>query len=175
MTEPPGPSPDRRYSLYDYTINDWTSILELAQKWEFREVKQLAIRELEMQEIPIIERIALYQKYDVDTERLVRYYAELCQSPHAPTDEDSEAIGLKTTVLIFRARERLRAQLSDKGLSPLPVGVDIEDVRRIIANLVAPVIPANKVNEGRKSDQGPLTLYSDILTGDEMFSDAFPV
>jgi len=138
LTDPWGPSPSRKYSLYDYTVKDWTSILELAQKWEFREVKNLAIRELETQEIPIMERIALYQKYDVDSGHLVRYYAELCQSPQALTDEDAATIGLKTAVLIFRARERLRAQPSDDGNSPLPAGLDIEDVRRTIANLVAP-------------------------------------
>ena len=85
-----------------------------------------------------MERIALYQKYAVDSDLLVRYYMELCRRPQTLTEEDSEAIGLKTAVLIFRARERLRAQPSDEGNSPLPAGLEIEDVRRTILNLVAP-------------------------------------
>ncbi|KAJ7725671.1 hypothetical protein DFH07DRAFT_251958 [Mycena maculata] len=50
-----------KYSLYDASVEDWSTILELAERWEFAEVKNLAVRELEKKdELPDIDRIVLY-------------------------------------------------------------------------------------------------------------------
>ncbi|KAG5645404.1 hypothetical protein DXG03_006228 [Asterophora parasitica] len=126
-----------RYSLYDWSSDDWTCILELAVKWEFPEVKNLAVRELEKQEdMSVITRIALYQKFQVDHALLVPLYGTLCSRPDALDDDESRLIGRKTTVLVFRARERLRAQSSDGGKSPLPAGLEREDVERTILTLL---------------------------------------
>ncbi|KAG6843982.1 hypothetical protein H0H87_010962, partial [Tephrocybe sp. NHM501043] len=117
-----------RYSLFEWTVQQWTNILELTQKWEFQEVHNLAIRELEKHtQIPVVERIGLYQRFNVDQELLVNLYGQLCSRPRAPTSEECEALGMKTTVLIFQARELLRARPSSGGMSPLPDGLGINE------------------------------------------------
>lgn len=120
--------PARTYSLYDLSVSDWTCVLSLAHNWEFKEVKKLAIRELQKQELGVIERIALYQTYDVDPTYLVPLYAIMCSRDEPPNDEEADALGSKTAIRVYRARERLRAQPSDGGRSPLPEGMGINQV-----------------------------------------------
>ncbi|KAG5341507.1 hypothetical protein C0989_009868 [Termitomyces sp. Mn162] len=143
----------RKYSLFDWTVADWTIVLELTQQWEFNEVRNLAIRELDkLTEIPLIERIALYQRFKVDQDLLLPLYGKLCSRPEALNEEESEAIGMKTTVLIFRAREHLRAQASDSGMSPLPSGLDVSDVHHTLRKLLdtTPISPTDQA--GKKTD-----------------------
>lgn len=125
-----------RYTLYDWDTEDWTTLLALAVKWEFSEVKDLAIRELDHKDLPLLPRIVLYQRFSVNSARLIPLYAELCSRPDALNEQDAEALGLKTTVLIFRARERLRALPSNEGKSPLPAGLEEHDVHRTINSLL---------------------------------------
>ncbi|GLB37344.1 putative BTB/POZ domain containing protein [Lyophyllum shimeji] len=125
-----------RYTLYDWTTEDWTSVLELAHKWQFDEVKKLAIRELEKLTIPLLPRILLYQRFEIDHALLVPLYADLCSRSEALDEGEATALGIKTTVLIFSARERLRAQPSDGGRSPLPAGLEKEDVHNAIRSLL---------------------------------------
>jgi hypothetical protein len=140
--------PFRKYTLYEYNVDDWTNILALAQKWEFKEVKDLAIRELEKMDIPILKRIALYQQFKVQVQVLIKYYTDLCCSPEALTYEASRVIGLEAAVLIFRARELIRAQPSDGGRSPMPAGLDQEDVYRTLKSLLEP--PASPESSSSK-------------------------
>ncbi|KAG6873146.1 hypothetical protein C0992_008991 [Termitomyces sp. T32_za158] len=148
-----------KYSLFDWTVEDWTTILELSQKWKFGEVRNLAIRELGKLTIPLIERITLYQRFEVDQDLLIPLYGTLCSRPEALDEEESEAIGMKTTVLIFRAREHLRAQPSNGGMSPLPSQLNVSDVHNILRNLLdaSPVSPTKQAGK-RKC----LSLYPDL-------------
>ncbi|KAG6893515.1 hypothetical protein C0992_009699, partial [Termitomyces sp. T32_za158] len=147
-----------KYSLFDWTVEDWTTILELSQKWDFGEVRNLAIRELEKLTIPLIERITLYQRFKVDRDLLIPLYGILCRRPEALNEEESEAIGMKTTVLIFRVREQLRAQPSNGGMSPLPSQVDDTHIHHILRSLLdaSPVSPTNQadlLNKGKQADR----------------------
>ncbi|KAG6857751.1 hypothetical protein H0H87_004167 [Tephrocybe sp. NHM501043] len=133
-----------KYSLFDWTVEEWISVLELTQKWEFREVHNLAIRELEKQtQIPLIERIVLYQRFDVDQNLLVPLYGQLCSRPEALSNDECEALGMNATVLIFRTRESLRARPSDGGMSPLPAGLEDADIHRTLKNLLAGTTPSS--------------------------------
>lgn len=126
--------PPRTYSPYDAPIRDWGRVLDLAHKWSFQEVKHLALRELEKLTIPIIARICLYEKYEVDLNLLVPLYAKLCSRDTILTLQETEALGLKTSHIIFLGRERLRAQTPDR--SPLPPGADEESVKVTIEILL---------------------------------------
>jgi hypothetical protein len=95
-------------------------ILSLAHKWGFKEVKDLAVRELQAKTMDTIDRIILYQQYDVDANYLVPLYATLCAQDEPPSFEDSCKLGVATTITIFHARESLRANPADGGKSPLP-------------------------------------------------------
>ncbi|KAG6861055.1 hypothetical protein C0995_004556 [Termitomyces sp. Mi166 len=133
-----------KFSVYDWPREDWMTILELSQRWGFSEVHNLAIRELDKINIPLISRIVLYQRFELDQNHLLPWYAELCKRPRALNNEESEAIGLATAVLIFKARECLWARSSDGDTSPLPNGLQDDDVHAILVTLLgggAPPIP----------------------------------
>jgi hypothetical protein len=119
----------RKYSLYDADIETWKSILDLANKLEFKQVKELAIRELHMKkDLPLVEKMALYQHHQVDPRHLVPLFAELCSRDTPLTLEESKILGPESTHLVYSTRELLRAQDSDGGRSPLPPGLGEKEV-----------------------------------------------
>ncbi|PPQ64174.1 hypothetical protein CVT24_008548 [Panaeolus cyanescens] len=122
-----------RYSLYDgVSIEDWRTILNLADKWSFAEVKELAVRELHKTELDLVQKMALYEKYKVDPKHLVPLYAELCQRDTPLTFEESTILGLKASHLVAVTREKLRSLPSNGGKSPLPEGLELQDVFRAV-------------------------------------------
>lgn len=124
----------RVYSVYTATLPEWKGILKLANEYEFPEVKRLAIRELEEFDIPIAERMVLYQTHAVDPVYLVPLYVKLCMRDEGPSDEETEIMGMKTSLIIFRARERLRFRpLPGKNTS---LAHDENDVTRTIHSLL---------------------------------------
>jgi hypothetical protein len=101
---------DRKYSIYDASIDEWTSILKLAHKWDFIEVKELAIRGLEsLHDIPALQKVALYQTYEVDRNLLQAAYTALTVRDEPITTEEGRELGLETALLIAQARETARA------------------------------------------------------------------
>jgi len=126
------------YSLYEADIKDYIRILELAHMWSFVEVKAFALRELEKKEegLDVVQRIVHYRKNQIDEKHILRHYASLCARDTALTLEECRILGLETTCLISAARERLRAAPSDGGTSPLPQGIEPEDVARALSDLL---------------------------------------
>jgi len=152
-----------KFSVFDYTTADWKHVLQLSHQWGFPEVKNLAVRQLEkVTDLRLPTRISIYQQFDIDRDILLHYYEELCRSPFPLTLEESRDIGLETSVMIFHARERLRAQPSDDGGSPLPVGRDSpEDVRSTIVELLdSHKVPSSATN-------GPARKKSTTVNGSE--------
>ena len=108
--------------------------MKLAYDYKFPEVKRLAIRELEIFDIPIAERIVLYQNHSVEPVFLVPLYVKFCMRDEGPTDEETTVMGIKTSLIIFRARERLRFQpLSGSKDRSSP---DENDITRTIYSLL---------------------------------------
>ncbi|KAF8891866.1 hypothetical protein BD779DRAFT_1513570 [Infundibulicybe gibba] len=137
------------YDIYNASLEDWSVILRLANQWKFKEVKNLAVRQIERLEMTEIERIVLYQAQDVDPTLLIPLYSKLCSSPQPLTDDEVDALGLKTASMIFRARERLRAKASDGGKSPLPNDLKQErifDTIRELAGIPPPTKDKTKLN-----------------------------
>lgn len=119
--------------MYDASIEKWKTLLDIAHKLEFKEVKELAVRQLHLKEdLPLVEKMALYQYHQVDPRHLVPLFAELCARDTHLTLEESKILGPEATVLVYSTRERLRAQPSDEGRSPLPSGLEEQDVFRVI-------------------------------------------
>ena len=125
----------RRYSLYQKSVEEWRIILNLADKFVFPEVKDLGVRELQKKskaELPLIDKMALYEKYKVDPRHLVPLYAELCERDEPLTLSEAKILGLEATLLVSNAREKLRAIPSGEGRSPLPEGMETGDVFRAV-------------------------------------------
>ena len=101
----------RTYSNYTATINEWITILKLACEYDFVQVKQLAIQGLEEMDLSVVERLCIYQLYSVGPSHIVPLLSSLCLRNEGPTDEETDQLGIKTSLVIFRARESLRSHL----------------------------------------------------------------
>ncbi|KAH8829561.1 hypothetical protein DL96DRAFT_1598637 [Flagelloscypha sp. PMI_526] len=107
------------YWLYEATQDQWIAILGLAHEWAFETVKQLAVRELAQLDIELIERINVYQTYEVDEEIIFPYYIELCERDEPLTFQESQLLG--------PPRERLRAaNIDEDGRTTIVEGRDVE-------------------------------------------------
>jgi len=136
------------YSIYDAKISDWAIILDLAVRWEFPEIKNFAVRELEKQEMPVSKRIKLYHANKVDRNILIPWYAALCEREDHLTLEEGEDIGMETLVLIARGRGEARASRLASGLrSPLTPTIRGEELNEVIRELfqIAPASSSNPI------------------------------
>ena len=80
------------------TVSEWTSILDLAVKWDFESIKTLAIKEL----APIassIDKIILGRKYHV-TEWLSEAYRDICLRQEPLTNEEGMRLGMEDVTKI---------------------------------------------------------------------------
>jgi hypothetical protein len=111
----------RKYSLYDATIEEWTSILKLAHQWDFIGVKALALRELEQLKIPALQKIVIYHSYAIDRRLLQAAYTAFAIRDEPITLEEGQELGLETALQLARAREVVRA--------PATTGMKIKDAR----------------------------------------------
>ena len=62
----------------------------------------------------LVDRIGLYQQYGVSEEIIYPHYAALCARAQAITLEETEILGIPTTLMIFLIRERLLSQSSGR-------------------------------------------------------------
>jgi hypothetical protein len=102
----------RKYSLYDATVEEWTSILKLAHNWDFTGVKELALRELEQLVIPPLQKIVIYHSYGIDRRLLLAAYTAFAVRDEPITLEEGQELGLETAIHLARAREFVRAPAS---------------------------------------------------------------
>ncbi|KAG6887491.1 hypothetical protein C0995_014908 [Termitomyces sp. Mi166 len=136
-----------RYSLYKTTVDDWKVILHLAHKWEFAEVKKLVVRELEKLRMSDVDRIATYQKHEVDKNYLIPRYAALCEREQPLTLEEGMQLGMETTLMIARAREYARSNPSaDGSRSPTTASIR-EDEMHSLVRLLFEIRPPAEAND----------------------------
>ncbi|KAF5381162.1 hypothetical protein D9757_009406 [Collybiopsis confluens] len=131
-----------KYYFYDLErpLEEWSAILKLSNLWGFENAKDLAINELEKLEIPLVDRIVLYQDHDVDSALRVPLYVELAAREATLDHDESARLGFRTAIVIFQARERLRS-LATGGMSPLPDDVGHEAAQEVITTLFAALPP----------------------------------
>jgi hypothetical protein len=98
-----------KYSIYNASIEEWTSILKLAHQWDFIEVKELAIRGLQALPIPALQKIVLYQTYGVDRNLLQAAFTTLIIRDEPIAIEEGRELGLETAMQVTLARETARA------------------------------------------------------------------
>ena len=79
------------------TLDEWTSVLALATKWEFDAHRALAI-----------DRIVLARTYDIPNWLDEEYY-RLCVREEALTLEEGRRLGMEDVILLAELRQRVRA------------------------------------------------------------------
>ena len=83
-----------------------------------------------------IDRIVLYNKYDIDKKILVPRYAALCSRELTLTYDEGLKLGMETALLIARARECARCKATDSGArTPLPDDFKADDMKSLITDL----------------------------------------
>jgi len=133
-----------KYSIYDATTEEWTSILKLSHQWDLIEVKALAIRELENLQIPALQKIVIYQKYAVDRKYLQAAFTALAVRDEPITIEEGRELGLETALQVARAREAARAPVfsgkrSGNPRSPVNIaGAELDALMRETFQLSPP-------------------------------------
>ncbi|KAI0316104.1 hypothetical protein OF83DRAFT_1084502 [Amylostereum chailletii] len=145
------------------TLEDWTGVLRLADKWAFPSIRQLAIKEVGAIAGPV-DKLALGHEYDVD-KWLVPSYTALCERREPLTLDEALRLGMEDVVFVTRIRESLRpvasmpAQLAirtlvERGLglqgfqSPYPVGSEAAALAPTRGVTVAGMTPAG-LNENQ--------------------------
>jgi len=97
------------------TVEEWTSILHLATRWEFDSIRHLAIHKLEGLTISPVDKIVLSRQFNINTPWTLTAYTDICQRPDTLTVFEARALGLETAMRIYQLREKLRG-----GNSRLP-------------------------------------------------------
>ncbi|OSC98445.1 hypothetical protein PYCCODRAFT_1001730 [Trametes coccinea BRFM310] len=92
------------------TIDEWRSILSLATRWEFNDVRELAIRELQVLDMSPIDRICLAQEFDITGRWALSAYIALCERPEPLSLDEAARLGLDVSIRIAQLREQLRAR-----------------------------------------------------------------
>ena len=154
----------RTFSVYDTTIKEWTSILDLANRWGFAQMTALAVRELEKMEMPDVDRIVLYHKYSIDRMILVPRYAALCARDRSISVEEGEKLGMETALMIGHARERARSKMSG-GPAAMHERFDDAHVAQLVTDLFVP--KKTKVSQPKDAKVGEEIQPS----GEFVFSD----
>jgi len=85
------------------TVEDWTSILGLAAKWNFQSIKGLAIKQL----APItssVDKVVLGRRHSI-TEWLSDAYSAICERRDALTLEEGIRLGMEDVIKIAAVRQ----------------------------------------------------------------------
>jgi hypothetical protein len=156
----------------------------LANRWDFAEVKALAVRELEKITMLDTDRIVLYHTYAVDKNILIPSYAALCARDYPLTNEEGRKLGIETALLISRARECARCKRTDSGASsPLPSDFKDDDMHSLITDLfelqenTVPLSNSNGLPNGHFASTAPppaapgMPFETIRLAGVQMFSE----
>ncbi|KAG6813760.1 hypothetical protein H0H92_007712 [Tricholoma furcatifolium] len=89
------------------TAQDWTSVLDLATRWQFKDIRELSIKELGKFEIDPIEKIELQQKYQVKRQWAWSAFNALCSRPNGLDVVEGRRLGVETIINISAVREKL--------------------------------------------------------------------
>ncbi|KAG9312168.1 hypothetical protein JVU11DRAFT_7459 [Chiua virens] len=158
-------SPDSPYTIRDVTSDEfaqlvwvwynpgysfsrkgkehWLTVLRLATKWEFPEIRNLAIRQLERLDIEPVEKVFIYKCYDVSSELLLPSYVSLCRRKSLPSPEEGRILTMETILRLASAREQVVLAAAERGCATPATATAPED---IVVAVVA--------------EQFALTLYS---------------
>ncbi|RDX44226.1 hypothetical protein OH76DRAFT_1111592 [Lentinus brumalis] len=94
------------------TIEEWTSILSLATRWEFNDIRDLAIRQLQtLHGVSPVDKVILAREYEISGRWVLSAYMALCERPEPLSIPEASRLGLETSMRIAQLREQLRASL----------------------------------------------------------------
>ncbi|KAG2347417.1 hypothetical protein BDR05DRAFT_861539, partial [Suillus weaverae] len=135
-----------KYSLYEAPLETWLSILRLANRWSFCNVKELTVRELEKIQIEPVDKIAIYHEYSINKLFLIPAYIAVCKRDKPLTFAEGMQLGMETVLRVADARERARQRAAESGIRS-PTFDDFEDsdmesmIREVFGIMSRPTSP----------------------------------
>lgn len=115
-----------KYSLYEAHLDVWLSILRLATRWGFNNVKELTVRELEKLDIECVDKISIYHEHNISKLYLIPSYVTIVKRDKPLTFTEGVKLGMETVLRVADARERARQRASESGVRT-PSFDDFED------------------------------------------------
>lgn len=110
----------RKYSVYEASIEEWTSILRLAHLWQCDEVRDLVFRELDKLDVPHVERVLLTTRYDARAEWREKAIEDLAGRQESLSLDDGKQLGIELTVRVAELREQRIRERIQRGFSYSP-------------------------------------------------------
>lgn len=89
------------------SATEWIAILDLSTRWEFDDIRRLAIKQLAGHTIEPVQKIVLEHKYDIERQWAYEAYIDLCSRRFPLTNDEATEVGMETAILVNQARERL--------------------------------------------------------------------
>jgi len=86
------------------TLDEWSSILHLADKWGFKTIKRLAVSKLLPLATPI-EMIVLGRRYSIDNWVILDALDSLCLQSEPLTLEEGYSLGMETVIKVMSIRQ----------------------------------------------------------------------
>jgi len=126
---------NQNYSVYTTTVEKWVEILALAQKWAFKEVEQLCVREMQKLPIEPEDKIYIYQVFHLERALLAESFAKLTVRPRPLNLEEGNKLGIETTLQIAQARELSRG--SHSGTRTSTIQLNDSELRSVIRDVFA--------------------------------------
>lgn len=121
------------------SVEEWTSILELGTRWELESLRLLAAKSLCSLSIPPVEKIVLWQRFNLDKSQLGDAYKALCMRPESLTLEENVQLGMETVTLLAKARERFVKGPAVVGRQLMPIAPLPGDKDRLIGAIMQDV------------------------------------
>ena len=128
-------------------------IIELAQRWGFKQVEELCIRELEKLNLSPVDRIHIYQRHKLDETLLIESFEKLTTREAPIRMDEGSKLGLKTSLQIACAREISRGPDTGGLRSPSTVRLSPTDLRGLISD----IFQLPRIHTNGAADPGPFT------------------
>ncbi|KAF8650088.1 hypothetical protein AX16_005414 [Volvariella volvacea WC 439] len=86
------------------TVEEWTSVLTLADRWKFASIRELAVKEISAIGTPV-DRVIVGEKFN-EEKMVFAALCELCVRNQPLTREEGEKLGMEKVIKIATARDR---------------------------------------------------------------------
>jgi hypothetical protein len=132
------------------TVEEWTSVLDLAAKWKFESIRAFAIKQLESIASPI-DKIVIGRKHNI-LDWLVGAYGAVCERTDALTLVEATLLGMEDVVKISSLRQDIR-----DGRFGLPkASVAVLRGTFVLESLPEPDLLAKEVESCRSYTKSPV-------------------
>jgi len=103
----------RKTSTRNLNVDKWLAILRLAQLWEFKEICDLTIADLERMTLPVVQKIEIAHKFGIQNWYIPAYKA-LVKRSEALSLEEATQLGFEFAIKLAGIRERWIARTSPR-------------------------------------------------------------